>query len=253
MEGLARWSGNTALVTGASEGIGAAAAEALARAGMKTVITARSAERLEQLQARLEGAGGQVLAVPADLRVESDIHRIFDTVRKKWGGLDVLINNAGLGFVGALSDQPPSDWRDMLDVNVFALSVCSQQALKDMEGRAEGHIINISSIAGHRVPPGTNNAYYSATKHAVKAFTDAMRMELVERQSPIRVGMMSPGMVETEFHDRATKGEGDSHAFYGRFRVLDAADVAGAMCYMLAAPPHVAIHDIVMRSVAQAH
>ena len=251
MDGMARWSGKVALVTGASAGIGTAAAEALALAGMKVVITARNAERLEALQAQLEGEGGQVMAIPADLQQEVDIEGIFAKIRKQWGGLDVLINNAGLGYVGALSDQPTSDWRNMLDVNVFALSVCTQQALKDMEGKPEGQVINISSLAGHRVPPGTNNAYYSATKHAVKAFTDAIRMELVARQSPIRVGMISPGMVRTEFHDRATKGDGDSHAFYGRFQVLEAGDVVDAMCYMLAAPPHVAIHDIIMRSVAQ--
>ena len=251
MEGLTRWKGKVALVTGASAGIGTAAAEALARAGMKTAVTARNAERLEALKTRLQGEGCQVLAVPADLQREGDIHELFAAVRKEWGGVDVLINNAGLGYVGSLAEQPTSDWRDMLDVNVFALSVCSQEALKDMAGKAEGHIINISSLAGHRVPPGTNNAYYSATKHAVKAFTDAMRMELVAGQSPIRVSMISPGMVETEFHDRATKGSGDSHAFYGRFRVLDASDVADAMCYMLAAPPHVAIHDILMRSTSQ--
>lgn len=251
MEGLTRWKGKVALVTGASAGIGAAAAEALARAGMKTAVTARGAERLNALKTRLEAEGCQVLAVPADLRKEADIHGLFAAVRKAWGGVDVLINNAGLGYVGSLAGQPPSDWRDMLEVNVFALSVCSQEALKDMAGKAEGHIINISSLAGHRVPPGTNNAYYSATKHAVKALTDAMRMELVAGQSPIRVGMISPGMVETEFHERATKGTGDSHAFYGRFRVLDASDVVDAMCYMLAAPPHVAIHDIIMRSTSQ--
>lgn len=253
MNDMARWSGKVALVTGASAGIGTAAAEALARNGVKTAITARSGERLEALKTRLEGGGGQVMAIPADLQIESEIHKIFDAVREEWGGLDILINNAGLGYIGTLADQQTSDWRGMLDVNVFALSVCTQEALKDMRGKAEGHIVNISSLAGHRVPPGTNNAYYSATKHAVKAITDAVRMELVAGNSHIRVGMISPGMVETEFHDRATKGEGDSHAFYGRFRPLDASDVADAMCYMLAAPRHVAIHDIVMRSVAQPH
>ncbi|MCZ6473838.1 MAG: SDR family NAD(P)-dependent oxidoreductase [SAR324 cluster bacterium] len=253
MDGMERWKGKVALVTGASVGIGKATAEALARAGMKTVLCARNVERLLDLQAELESEGATVLPVPTDLQNEEEIRALFDEIRKAWGGVDVLINNAGLGYVGTLAEQPPEEWRDILDVNVLALSLCVQEALKDMEGKEEGQIINVSSIAGHRVPPGTSNPYYAISKHAVKAFTDALRMELVGKGSPIRAGMISPGMVETEFHERATKGTEDSKAFYSRFRVLDASDVASAICYMLAVPSHVAIHDIVMRSVAQPH
>ena len=253
MNGMERWKGKVALVTGASVGIGKATAQALARAGMKTAVSARNAQRLEELKAALEKEGAQVLPVAADLQKEEDIHRLFADLRKAWGGVDVLINNAGLGFHGTFAEQSPAEWRNILDVNVLALSVCIQEALGDMEGRPEAHIINVSSIAGHRVPPGTGNPYYSASKHAVKALTDALRMELVAKSSPIRVGMVSPGMVETEFHERASKGAGDSKEFYSRYRVLDASDVADAIRYMLATPPHVAIHDIIMRSVAQAH
>ncbi len=253
MTGMERWQGKVALVTGASAGIGLAVAEALARAGMKTALTARRADKLEALQKRLAGQGGEALALPADLRKEAEIAGLFGRLRDAWGGVDVLINNAGLGLYGALAAQAPAEWRTMLDVNVFALSLCMQEALRDMDGKPEGHIVNVSSIAGHRVPPNASALYYSATKHAVKALTDGLRMELVARKSPIRVGMISPGMVKTEFHQVSTGGAGASADFYARFRVLDAADVADGIVYMLAAPPHVAIHDIVMRSVEQPH
>jgi NADP-dependent 3-hydroxy acid dehydrogenase YdfG len=248
---MERWKGKVALVTGASYGIGEATARDLAREGMKIVLTARSADRLEALRSELADDGAEVLIVPADLAKEGEIHRLFAEVRQAWGGVDVLINNAGLGLRGTYAEQDPQDWRTMLDINVFALSVCTQEALRDMESRPEGHIINVSSIAGHRVPPGSDNPYYSATKHAVKAITDGLRTELVARKSKVRVAMISPGMVETNFHEVATGGAGDSAAHYSRYRVLDAADVSDVIVYMLSTPPHVAIHDVVMRSNEQ--
>ena len=246
---LTRWKGKVALVTGASAGIGFATATGLAKAGMKVAVTARNGGRLEELKASLDGAA--VLPVTADLQKEADIRKLFQTVREAWGGVEVLINNAGVGYLGDLSKQSPEDWRTMLDVNVMALSLCVQEALADMKGKPEGHIINLSSIAGHRVPPSNANPWYAATKHAVRAITDALRIELVNSGRPVRVGMISPGVVETEFHDRATRGAGDSKTFYSQFKALRAEDVADVVFYMLSAPPHVQIHDVVMRSVEQ--
>ena len=246
---LTRWKGKVALVTGASAGIGFATATGLAKAGMRVAVTARNGGRLEELKASLDGA--EVLTVAADLRREADIRKLFRTVREAWGGVDVLINNAGVGFLGQLSEQSPEDWRTMLDLNVMGLSLCVQEALADMKGKPEGQIVNISSIAGHRVPPSNANPWYAVTKHAVRAITDALRIELVNTHRPVRVGMISPGVVETEFHDRATRGSGDSKAFYGKFKPLRAEDVADVVFYLLSTPPHVQIHDVVMRSIEQ--
>ena len=161
-----------------------------------------------------------------------------------------MINNAGFGLQGDLSSQLPEDWREMLDINVLALSICTQEALKDMEGKGEAHIINISSIAAHRVPPGAS-PFYSASKHAVRALTEGLRIELAKKGSPVRLGMISPGLVETGFHDRATKGRGDSRAFYSRFKPLTSEDIAEVVCFLLATPPHVNIHDVIIRSTEQ--
>lgn len=252
-EGLARWQGKVALITGASSGIGRATATRLAREGLRVALSARNAGKLEDLAKTLQSTGGQAQAFPADLRNAEDIRRMFDAVRQAWGGVDVMINNAGLGYTNALAEQPDAEWREMLEVNILALSICTQEALKDMEGRPEGQIIHISSIAGHRVPAGRGGAFYAASKFAVRALADGLRFELVEKNSPVRLAQISPGVVETEFHDRATKGTGDSKAFYSQYQVLKPDDVADVIAYLLSTPPHVNIHDIIMRSLAQPH
>lgn len=252
MDRMERWKDGVALVTGATSGIGLSTARLLAGAGMKVAITARNRERLEALRTELDPQGGRILVVPADLRKEEEIHRMFGSIRQSWGGVKVLINNAGLGFQGLLADQPADDWREMMEVNVLAMTLCMQEALKDMEAAGEGHIINISSIVAHRVLPGKMTCY-AASKHAVRAFTEGLRMELAARKSPVRLGMISPGMVVTEFHERATKGAGDPQSFYTQFKALTPEDVADVVLYLLGTPPHVNINDVIMRSVEQAH
>lgn len=250
MEGAERWKGKVALVTGATTGIGEAIAHALAGLGLRVALAGRRRERLEAVAAALRAHGGETLAVPADLRSEPDILRMFGEIHARWGTLDVLINNAGLGYSGPLAGTPTADWKEALDVNVLALAICIREALKDMEGKQDAAIINLSSIAGHRVPPNNRNTFYAATKHAVKAITDGLRTELAAAKSPIKLGMISPGMVATEFHARATRTPVESAA-RPPFRVLDPQDVAQAAVFMLSTPRHVQIHDIIMRSVEQ--
>jgi len=247
-QGLERWRGKVALVTGASAGIGAAAARALAGIGMRVALTARRAERLEALRAELEAGGAQVLCIAADLATPQGPHEVFAQLRAQWGGVDVLINNAGLGWREPMSS---SDWvhlQPLLDVNVRAASICLQEALQDMQGKTDAALINVSSIAGHRVPPGVTATFYAATKHALKAVTDGVRYELATAGSPIKIGMLSPGMVESEFHEVANP-DGRDPGY--EFPPLKAEDVADAMLYMLSVPRRVQIHDIVMRSVHQ--
>ncbi|HKI98227.1 MAG TPA: SDR family NAD(P)-dependent oxidoreductase [bacterium] len=249
-ERLERWHGKVALVTGASAGIGHAVALALAGIGMRVAITARRAERLETLRNELTAHGAEVLAVAADLATPQGPGEVFARVRETWGGVDVLVNNAGLGHRVPVSEADWEHLQPLLDLNVRAATLCMQEALRDMQGKQDAAIINVSSVAGHRVPPGHGATFYAATKHALKAITDGLRMELVRKHSPVKIGMLSPGMVESEFHDVATPG---GRAGGYEFPPLKAEDIADALLYMLSVPRRVQIHDIVLRSVHQPH
>jgi len=246
-----RWAGKVALVTGASSGIGAAVARDLAGAGLRVAACARRADRLEALAAEAAGAGGEVLAVPADLRSEESIAALFGRVRATWGGVDVLVNNAGLGRKAPLVSGATEAWREMLEVNVLALCVCTREAVADMRARGDrGHVVHVSSMSGHRVPGGSG--VYSATKFAVRALTEGLRQELRGLGSAIRVSAVSPGFVETEFAANYHQSEARARETYGRYKVLEAGDVAAAVRWALDAPDHVQVHDVLVRPTEQA-
>ncbi len=247
---MRRWEGKVALVTGASAGIGEATAVALGRAGMRVVGCARRIERLEGLRARLQGEGIEFMPIQADLRKEAQILEMFDAVRSRWGGVDALVNNAGLGHSAPLIDGATEHWREMLEVNVLALCVCTREAISDMRARGDaGHVVHISSMAAHRVPTGSG--VYAATKHAVRALTEGLRQELRALGSSIRITSVSPGFVETEFAALYHKDEAAAAETYGRTKVLEADDVAEAVLFALGMPAHAQIHDILMRPTAQ--
>jgi NADP-dependent 3-hydroxy acid dehydrogenase YdfG len=234
---------SVALVTGASAGIGRAIAERLVGAGMRVAVCARRRERLERI-------GEGVLPIAADLRREEDITAMFATIREAWGGVDVLINNAGLGRDAPLVSGATEAWREVLEVNVLALSVCTREAVADMRRRGDdGHIVHISSMSAYRVPSASG--MYSASKFAVRALTEALRLELHVLGSGIRVSAISPGFVETEFAAVYHQSEERARATYPRYKVLEANDVAEGVLYLLSQPPHVQIHDLLMRPTAQ--
>ena len=241
---MKRWSGRVALVTGATSGIGRAIAERLAGDGMRVVACGRRAERLEELAQAVQS--GEILPVATNLRDEESIERLFSAARERFGGVDVLVNNAGLGRAASLLSGATADWREMLDVNILALSICTREALKDMRERGDdGHVIHISSMAAHRVPPGSG--VYSATKYAVRSLTESLRQELRSIGSGVRVSAISPGFVETEF---AANFHGDPKAAdtaYGRFPVLQPEDIAESVAWVLGAPPHMQVHDVLIR------
>jgi 17beta-estradiol 17-dehydrogenase / 3beta-hydroxysteroid 3-dehydrogenase len=241
---MERWRGRVALVTGASSGIGRAVAAMLARQGMRVAAAARRLDRVEQIGA--EVGADRMLPIRADLRDETQILKMFERVRTEWGGVDLLVNNAGIGHDAPLSSGPTEAWREMLELNVLALCVCTREALADMRrnGR-DGHVVHISSMAAHRVPPGSG--VYSATKFAVRALTEALRQELRRDQSRIRVSAISPGYVETEFAALYHKSEAAAQKTYGRFKVLEPEDVADAVRFVLESPPHMQVHDILLR------
>lgn len=238
------------LVTGASSGIGAAIARRLAIEGYRLVICARRQERLDQLAADLQSTSAQVLAQQVDLRQEADILRLFDRVRDTWGGVDILINNAGLGHRASLMTGPTEAWREMLEVNILALCICTREAVRDMRQRSNvGHIIHLSSMSAHRVP--ASGGVYSASKFAVRALTEGLRQELRAAGTQIKVSSVSPGFVETEFAEKFNQSAQKAREVYSQFPVLQPEDIAEAVWYLLAQPDHVQVHDILLRPTLQ--
>jgi 17beta-estradiol 17-dehydrogenase / 3beta-hydroxysteroid 3-dehydrogenase len=244
---LTRWKSSVALVTGASAGIGAACVRALHAQGLKVAFCARRGDRLAALEEELgERAAGFV----TDLRDEDSILRMFKQIRERWGGVDVLVNNAGLGHAAPLASGSTEQWREMLEVNVLALCVCTREALSDMKRRAvAGQVVHISSMASHRVPPGSG--VYSATKFAVRSLTEGLRAELRAEGSDVRVAAISPGYVETEFAANYHRSGEAAAATYGRYPCLQSEDVAEALLYLLGQPAHVQVHDVLMRPTRQ--
>ncbi len=241
-----RFRGKVALVTGASSGIGDATARMLAHAGMKVAVCARRAERLQALAHGLH----DVEAHACDLRDTDAIVRLFDAIRARWGGVDVLVNNAGLGHASPLVNGDTEMWREMLEVNVLALCVATREAIRDMRARGDdGHVVHVSSMAAHRVPMGSG--VYSATKYAVRSLTEGLRAELRAIDSGIRVSAISPGLVETEFAEKYHRSPEVARKTYGRFQVLTPEDVAESIRFVLAAPPHAEVHDVLLRPTRQ--
>jgi len=238
------------LVTGASSGIGAAIAQRLATEGDRIVICARRQERLDQLATDLQNQNAEVLAQQVDLRQEEEILKLFDRIRNTWGGVDVLINNAGLGHREPLMTGRTEAWREMLEVNVLALCICTREAVHDMRQRGNtGHIIHISSMSAHRVP--ASGGVYSASKFAVRALTEGLRQELRAADSQIKVSSVSPGFVETEFAQKFNQSMEKAREVYGQFPVLQPKDIAEAVWYLLSQPDHVQVHDLLLRPTLQ--
>ena len=235
----------TALITGASSGIGAAIARKLAQNGYRVIAVARRHERLQALAA--EFPDGAIVPEVTDLRQEAEILSLFQRTQEK-GGVDVLVNNAGLGHRAPLMSGSSEGWREMLDINVLALTICTREALQQMRRGDQGHIINIGSMAGHRVLPGST--FYAATKFAVRALAEGLRQELRQAGSNIRVSAVSPGLVETEFAAKLDNPE-QAKETYGRFPVLQPEDIAGAVWYLLSQPDHVQVHDVLVRPTQQ--
>lgn len=247
--------GKVALVTGASSGIGAAVAKMLARRGAKVAICARRQARLDALKAEIEdeNVGATVWTHAIDLREPVAIISMFEAMASQLGPVDVLINNAGLGRPAPLSERGDAyaGWAEMLDVNVMALSVCTAEAIAQMRPRdAAGHIVHVSSLAGHRIPK--EGGFYGATKHAVRALTEGLRRELHEQGSQIRVSAISPGNVRTEFGTVYFGDAQQADEMYARMEPLTAEDIATAVEFVLTAPEHVQVHDVLLRPRTQA-
>jgi NADP-dependent 3-hydroxy acid dehydrogenase YdfG len=186
--------GRTAVVTGASSGIGRAVAERLGAAGAHVFLAGRTREAMEASQKRIEGGGGRATTVGLDVRDLGQVQELVERAVRETGGLHVMVNNAGVSFPTPIVDGKPDEWRTMLETNVLALLVGCQAAVRAMRAcRAEGYIVNISSIAAQRADSGV----YGATKHAVNCISSTLRHELEE--DTIRVVNVMPGAIATNF------------------------------------------------------
>ncbi|KDR10164.1 dehydrogenase/reductase SDR family member 11-like [Zootermopsis nevadensis] len=250
---MERWTDKVAVVTGSSSGIGAAVSLELVKHGMQVAGLARRISKVQELADSLTGGPGKLLPIRCDISKEDDILCAFAEVKKKLGGVDVLVNNAGVMYESLLSEGSSDEWRNMFDVNVLGLSVCTREALKIMRERdlSSGHIVHINSIAGHYDVSMPGFHMYSATKHAVTALTEGLRRELVSQNSRIRVTSVSPGLVDTEMLRAGARKSLNTDELYARVPSLKPRDVADAVVYVLAAPPHVQIHELTVKPVGE--
>ena len=193
------WKNKTAVITGASSGVGASFAKFLAQAGLHVVLTARRAERLKDLQTAIITQGGKASFYTADLSKEKERESLFKKINAEVGEIDILINNAGLGWYGYYSDMPWELVKQMTAVNMMGVLHLTNLFMPGMLALGKGHIINISSIAGGL--PNQGIAVYSASKAFVDAFTTSLHREL--RGSGVQASMMRLGPVKTEFYDQA--------------------------------------------------
>ena len=244
------WQNEVAVVTGASSGIGKAIAEHLAELGLKVVLLARRIERLEKLCADMREKGQEAYAYQIDLRKTDDIETLFPTIYQKHGPVRVLVNNAGLGHSSLLTAGSTEQWRETLEVNVLAPSVCTREAVQQMREHGDwGQVVHISSMSAHRVPQGSG--MYSASKFALRSLTEGLRKELRELGSAIRVGAISPGFVETEFAKNFHRSTEKAQEIYGQYKVLSPNDIAQCLIYLLTQPAHVQVHDLLVRPTFQ--
>src|SRR5690606_5295985 len=195
--------GRTAIVTGASKGIGLAVAHGLAEAGANVVLCARNADDLARAHEQVERvARGRVLAEQCDMQVLEQVHRLVDRTVTEPGGVDVLVNNAGVGSFAPIDEMPVEDWNRIIGTNLSGVFYASQAAIPHMKQRGGGYIINIGSLAGKNPMPG--GTAYNASKFGLLGMSEAMMLDV--RHYGIRVSCIMPGRVDTDFSGVTARG-----------------------------------------------
>lgn len=238
----------TALITGATSGIGKATAELLAKQGFRLILCGRRTEVLDQLKTELS-AHTEIFSLNFDQRYLEEVEVAFESLPVDWKNIDILINNAGNAHgLESLIDGNISDWDMMIDGNVKGLLYVSKMIMPGMNERNSGHIVNISSVAARQTY--ANGVVYCASKKAVDIISDGMRLELTE--FGIKVTNIQPGAVETDFSKVRFKGDEDrANTVYQGYEALKAEDVADAIAYCINAPKHVMISDLTIYPSAQ--
>ena len=244
---MASLDGTVAAITGASSGIGEATAIALADAGAKVSLGARRKDRLDAL---VEKIGDNALAIETDIGDEEQARAFVQRTKDELGGLDILINNAGVMLLGPLLAQEGDDWRTMVDVNILGLVYCSHAGLALMAEQKSGHIVNVSSVAGRIASAGA--AVYNFTKWGVTGFSEALRQEAAHVN--VRVTCVEPGFVDTELQGHNTNPmvvEATQKMREQVGKVLEADDIAQAILYAVSQPEHVSINEVLVRPTGQ--
>jgi NADP-dependent 3-hydroxy acid dehydrogenase YdfG len=241
--------GRVALVTGASSGIGQATARALAEAGAAVAIGARRVDRLDALAGELRGGGARALQLPLDVTDEQSCRDAVARTREELGGLDVLVNNAGVMLLGTIVGADPEDWRRMISTNVLGLMYMTHAAIEGMVEQGSGDVVNVSSVAGRTARLGAG--VYNASKWGVNAFSESLRQEVTGRG--VRISLVEPGAVDTELRTHITQEAARSTAeqYAGQIRQLQSDDVARAIVYVVTQPPHVAVNEVLVRPTDQ--
>ena len=238
-----------AIVTGASSGIGYATALTLSKSGAKVAIGARRTDKLLELENKIRQNGGEAFSQKLDVTKKSDCDSFVDATIKKWGGVDILINNAGLMPLSFVKNLKIDEWDQMIDVNIKGVLYCTAAVIPHMYAKKSGHIINISSVAGRIVFP--SGSVYCATKHAVTAFSEGLRQEFSTR-SNIRVTCIEPGVVSTELTNTITDESLQSFVETSKkMNSLNAEDIANAILFAVEAPSHVNINEVLIRPTTQ--
>lgn len=242
--------GKVALITGASSGIGMATALKLASHGVKVGLAARRTDRLEQVARQIREAGGEALVIEMDVVDQTSVAAGVQALVKAYGKLDIAFNNAGLMPISDVESLKTDEWHRMVDVNIKGVLNTTAAVLPYMKQQGSGHIINTSSIAGRKVFPGLS--VYCATKHAITAFSDGLRMELAPKHN-IRVTCIQPGAVESELFEHISD-EGYRSQMEGlkdQMTFLKADDIASTILYALQAPLHVNVAELFVLPTTQ--
>jgi NADP-dependent 3-hydroxy acid dehydrogenase YdfG len=244
--------GTVALVTGASSGIGAATAAALAEHGAAVALAARRRDRLEAVAADIRDGGGTALVLESDITDQAQAAEVVRRTVAELGRLDTLINNAGVMLLGPAVGAPLEEWQQMVELNVLGLLYCAHAALPHLLRAAEdgprhvADMVNVSSVAGRAARNGNN--VYALTKHGVGAFSESLRQEVTGRY--VRISLVEPGATATELasHNRPEVLESLSSQMGQR---MEAGDIADAITYIVTRPRHVAINEVLIRPTEQ--
>lgn len=230
------------VITGASSGIGEAAALLLAERGAKVVLGARGADRLEALATRIMNSGGEAVYASTDVRRKEDLSRLVTLACERYGKIDVLVSNAGVMPISPLDDLRVEDWEDMIDVNIKGVLYGIAAALPVFRKQGFGQFVNTASTAGHKTVP--NQSVYSGTKFAVRAISEGLRQEAGDK---LRVTIISPGIVKTSYTEHAT-----DPVVREKLRLAMTPDaVARAIAYAIEQPDDIDVNEIVIRPTAQ--
>lgn len=240
--------GKIVVITGAGSGLGEASARLLSREGASVVLGARREDRIRSLAGELTGSGGKALAVTTDVTHRDQVKGLVDAAVNAYGRIDVMINNAGLMPQSPLERLKIDEWDRMIDVNIKGVLYGIAAALPYMKQQKAGQIINVSSVAGHKVGPGF--AVYAATKHAVRALSEGLRQEV--KPYNIRTTVISPGAVATELPDSVSDPDAAErlHKFYAEI-AIPADSFARAVAFAISQPEDVDVNEILFRPTRQ--